>query len=183
MLEGKSVGLRPLEAVDAWLLHKWFNDQRVLEDLGAEHLYFAVSLEEEAAVTQHMVNDDEAVWFIVHELEQREPIGIIGLAAMDRRSSSAELRVVIGEPKHWNKGLGTESIKIMLDQAFTVRNLHRVWLRVAAYNERAISYYRKCGFSLEGRARHDHFHKGGWKDALHMSILEDEFRGLADARK
>ena len=183
MLEGKSVGLRPLETGDAWLLHKWFNDQRVLEDLGAEHLYFAVSLEEEAAVTQHMVNDDEAVWFIVHELEQREPIGVIGLAAMDRRSSSAELRIVIGEPCLWNKGLGTEAIDIVLDHAFTVRNLHRVWLRVAAYNERAISCYKKCGFTLEGRARHDHFHNGGWKDALHMSILEDEFRGRGDARR
>ena len=41
MLEGKSVGLRLLETDDAWLLYRWFNDQRVLEDLGAEHLYFA----------------------------------------------------------------------------------------------------------------------------------------------
>jgi RimJ/RimL family protein N-acetyltransferase len=34
---------------------------------------------------------------------------------------------------------------------------------------------------LEGRRRHDHFHKGRWRDALCMSILEDEFRGRKDA--
>ncbi len=183
MLEGKLVGLKPLEMVDAWLLHKWFNDQRVLEDLGADHLYFAVSLEEENAVVQHMVNDEDAVWFIVTELKKKEPIGIIGLAAIDKRSASAELRVVIGEPSFWDKGYGSDAIGIVLREAFVARNLHRVWLRVVAYNERAKSCYLKCGFVLEGTARHDHFHKGAWQDAHHMSILEHEYGGRKRAKR
>ena len=181
MLEGKTVGLRPLETTDAWLLHKWFNDQRVLEDLGAEHLYFAVSLEEEGVVVQHMVNDECAVWFIVQTLNEKEPIGIIGLANLDRKIASAEIRIVIGEPSYWGKGIGAEAIDILLEHAFVVRNLHRIWLRVATYNERAISCYKRCGFTMEGRARHDHFHNGEWQDAFHMSILEDEYRRHKDA--
>jgi RimJ/RimL family protein N-acetyltransferase len=182
MLEGKQVGLRPLETTDAWLLHKWFNDQRVLEDLGAEHLYFAVSLEEEAAVVQHMASDESAAWFIVHELEGREPIGVIGLAAIDARSASAELRIVIGEPTYWGRGYGSDAIGVVLKEAFWARNLHRVWLRVVVYNERAIACYERCGFVLEGRARHDHFHKGEWRDAFHMSMLAAEYWGRKDAR-
>ncbi|HVO78144.1 MAG TPA: GNAT family protein [Methanomassiliicoccales archaeon] len=182
MLEGKLVGLKPLEQADAWLMHKWFNDQRVLEDLGGD-TYFAVSLEEENAFVQHMVNDDKAVWFIVTELKQKEQIGVIGLAAMDERSSSAELRIVIGEPKFWDKGYGSDAIGLVLREAFVARHLHRVWLRVVTYNERAISCYRKCGFTLEGTARHDHFHKGHWSDAHHMSILAGEYRGRKHARR
>jgi RimJ/RimL family protein N-acetyltransferase len=181
MLKGENVGLRPLETEDAWLLYRWFNDQRVLEDLGAEHLYFAISMEEERRIVEHMVNDQDALWFIVQRLKGEEAIGIVGLANLEARTASAELRIVIGEPGQWGKGHGAEAIQMLLDHAFNVKNLHRVYLRVVEYNQRAISCYKKCGFMLEGRTRHDHFHKGRWRDALRMSILEDEFRGRKDA--
>jgi len=181
MLEGKLVGLKPLEQADGWLLHNWFNDQRVLENLGGD-MYFAVSHEEESAFVHHMVTDENAVWFIVMELKRKEPIGVIGLAAMDQRSASAELRIVIGEPKFWDKGYGGDAIDLTLREAFVARHLHRVWLRVVTYNERAIACYEKCGFTPEGTARHDHFQHGEWRDAHHMSILAEEYGGRKRAR-
>lgn len=57
--------------------------------------------------------------------------------------------------------------------------LHRVDLRVLAYNERAIAAYRKCGFSQEGVERESAWIDGKWFDDVMMSILEDEYRALA----
>jgi RimJ/RimL family protein N-acetyltransferase len=176
MLRGERVGLRPLETQDVYSLLKWFNDQMVLEDLGAEHTFFCVSLEEEKVILERMLRDVHAQWFIIVKLEEGEPIGIIGLTNMDERNASAEMRVVIGEIKEWGKGLGVEAVRLLLSYGFDSRGLHRIWLRVADYNERAIRLYRKCGFVEEGRSRHDHYHKGRWQDAYRMSILDSEWR-------
>ncbi len=177
MLRGKRVGLRPLETQDVYSLLKWFNDQRVLEDLGAEHISFAVSLEEEKLILERMLRDVRAQWFVIVKLEDLEAIGIAGLANIDERGASAEMRMIIGEVKDWGKGLGEEALRVLLGFGFDSRNLHRIWLRVAEYNQRAIRLYKKCGFVEEGRFRHDHYHKGEWRDACWMSILDSEWRG------
>lgn len=177
MIRGKLVGLRPLETEDVFVLFKWFNDERVLENLGPDNMFFATSLEEEKLAVDNMLRDGHAQYLIVHNLEDNLPVGIVGLANLDERNASAELRVVIGEVGAWDKGKGSDAIQVMLDHAFNVRNLHRVWLRVMEYNKRALRCYEKCGFVVEGRCRHDLYHEGAWRDALRMSILEDEFRG------
>ncbi len=69
-----------------------------------------------------------------------------------------------------------EAVRLLLDFAFNSRNMHRIWLRVAEYNRRAIRLYKRSGFVEEGRSRHDHYHKGKWQDALRMSILSSEWR-------
>ena len=48
-------------------------------------------------------------------------------------------------------------------------------------DDRAKACYENSGFRLEGRLRHDHFHKGAFRDALIMSILKEEFGGRSDA--
>lgn len=176
MLRSERVGLRPLETQDVYSLLKWFNDQRVLEDLGAEHISFCVSLEDEKVILERMLRDVHAQWFIIIKLDDLEPIGIAGLTNMDERNASAEMRIIVGEVKEWGKGLGEEAARLVLGYGFDSRGLHRIWLRVAEYNERAIHLYKKCGFVEEGRSRHDHYHKGRWRDALRMSILDTEWR-------
>ena len=177
MLEGEKVGLRLMQSDDVWLLYRWFNDQRVLENLGSDHGYFCVSMEEEKAVVESMLQNRKTMNFIIVRRQGDEPVGYIGLAGLDVRNASAELRVIVGEISEWDKGLGEEAIRLLLDHAFNLRNLHRVWLRVAEYNSRAIACYLKCGFKEEGRMRHDHYHRAAWRDTLAMSILDSEFRG------
>jgi RimJ/RimL family protein N-acetyltransferase len=148
----------------------------VLENLGSEDLYFCVTLEEEKLVVERMLRDLSQQWFIIVDLDTRRPIGLIGLANGDDRNASAEVRIVIGEVEEWGRGMGEDALRTLLTYAFDSRNLHRVWLRVAEYHERAIRLYRGCGFVEEGRYRHDHYHKGQWRDAYRMSLLDEEWR-------
>lgn len=180
-MRGRTIGLRPLQSKDSWLLHKWFNDQRVLEDLGVHDTWFGVSMERQIQMVDERIASKRRRFFIINVLDGDRDIGLIGLDNVDERNASAELQVVIGEVDAWNRGYGREAIGVLLDHAFNSMNLHRVHLRVAAYNERAKSCYEACGFRTEGRLRHDHFHKGAYADALLMSILKDEFGGRGDA--
>lgn len=57
--------------------------------------------------------------------------------------------------------------------------LHRVDLRVLAYNHRAIACYEKCGFVREGVEREGALVAGEWHGDVMMSILEAEYRAAS----
>ena len=73
-------------------------------------------------------------------------------------------------------GVGTAAIQLLLRHAFCELKLHRIGIRVLAYNDRAIRSYAKCGFILEGRERETAFVDGEWHDDFMMGLLSTEFQ-------
>ena len=102
------------------------------------------------------------------------PIGTCNYFAIDWRSRSSEVGILIGEKRFWNQGYGTEAMRLLVKHGFETLNLHRVWLRVYANNPRAIRAYEKVGFIHEGRMREAIYKNGSYIDVLLMSILENE---------
>ena len=78
------------------------------------------------------------------------------------------------------KALAPELIRLLLQYAFADLRLHRIGIRVLAYNKRATRAYEKCGFVIEGRERETAFVNGAWHDDLMMGIVEHKFRALTD---
>ncbi|KAF5382486.1 hypothetical protein D9615_002997 [Tricholomella constricta] len=76
---------------------------------------------------------------------------------------------------HWHKGYGWEVGNFMVDYAFRHLASHRVSLTVVDGNDRAIALYKKIGFVEEGRSRKLVWVAGGWRDLIHMGILDDEW--------
>jgi RimJ/RimL family protein N-acetyltransferase len=105
---------------------------------------------------------------------------LVGRAGLDSlRETDAKAHLVIGmfAPIHMRRGLGTEATRLVLDHAFRSMNLHRVDLRVLAFNVGAIALYRKCGFVQEGRERESCWLDGQWHDDIIMAVLATEFPG------
>jgi RimJ/RimL family protein N-acetyltransferase/predicted N-acetyltransferase YhbS len=105
-------------------------------------------------------------------------IGHVHIDAIDEQSQSGRYRVGIDNPEYWGKGYGTEAGRLMLRYAFETLGLHRVSLRVAAYNARAIRCYEKCGFRHEGIERDSFFVDGKWHDDVLMAILREEWEEI-----
>jgi len=174
MLRGRTVGLRPMQSEDAWHLFKWFNDQQVIEDLGLRHALFCVSIDEERAIVQKMLTSPTNRDFMVVDLGTEGAIGWAGLSHIDLRNSTADLHVIIGEPSEWGLGKGGEATRMVVEHAFEIMNLHRVQLRVACHNARAIACFTASGFDVEGTIRDDHRHQGEFASSYLMSVLRDE---------
>jgi RimJ/RimL family protein N-acetyltransferase len=176
MLKGTQVGLRPMVSEDVWHLLRWYNDQRVLEDLALRRAMFAVSIDEERAIVERKLTSPTNRDFIIVDLGSDKAIGWAGLSHIDLRNASARLDLVIGEVSEWDRGKGTEAARMMAAHAFEVMNLHRVHLRVACYAKRAIACFSAAGFEVEGTMRDDHFHQGRYASSHLMSAVRNEVR-------
>lgn len=110
-------------------------------------------------------------------------IGSCGLFNWQTTNRTAELGIGIGEKTLWGKGLGRETVGLLLLYAFQLRNLRRVWLRTHGANERAIHAYLAAGFVEEGRLRQQIWSNGQYHDEVVMGILRDDWIAMQTASR
>ena len=178
-MEGKLVRLRAYEKSDLDAVMKWVNDEEVTDLLGGEMLaYPASSLVEEKFIEAAAASSDKQKNFAIETLAERRYIGGISFNVIDWLHRCAGLGIVIGDKSLWGKGYGTDAMRVMMRLGFDKMNLHRLWLHVHDYNQRAIASYEKCGFKREGVLREDRFYRGRYCDTHVMGILESEYRAL-----
>lgn len=100
--------------------------------------------------------------------------GTAMLHSVSAEHRSARYAVGLMDPALLGHGLGAETTRLVLDHAFGPLGLHRVDLRVLAFNTRAIACYTACGFREEGRERESCYLEGRWHDDIIMGVLEQE---------
>jgi RimJ/RimL family protein N-acetyltransferase len=180
-IAGERVLLGPPARSQLPLLERWENDLALSVLTG--DVTRPLSRE---AIEQHLgwvfKPADDQLAFVVYERVTRRPIGLTGLDHIDRVHRTAEFGIGLGEPDCLGKGYGTEATRLVLDYAFTLMGLHNVWLRVFAYNERAIRAYRRAGFTEIGRRREAHRVGSRAYDEVLMDCLASELSGSVLAR-
>ena len=100
------------------------------------------------------------------------PAGFAGLVNVDSKSAVAELYILL-HPDFFSKGLGSEFLKQLLSFGAFELNLRKISLYVTADNTKAISYYEKNGFEIEGVLREHVWFRGAYRDRIIMSIFLD----------
>lgn len=118
------------------------------------------------------INAHPHAWVVEHH---GRFLGEARLDGLNERDGRARLAIGFLDPAKLGKGLGRKVVRLVLRHAFEDLRLHRVDLRVLAYNVRAIRCYRSCGFVEEGREREAALVAGERHDDLIMGILSHEF--------
>jgi len=172
MIRGERVLLRAAERDDLPRFVQWLNDPIVLEYFGN---LFPLSLEQEEKGYEAMLQDSSLCSFAVEFKGRR--VGGAGLSSMDSRNRNAEVGLFIGVPELWDQGLGRDVTTMLLRYGFEELNLHRIYLRVFAANERAVYLYETLGFRHEGCWRRGESRHGRYHDIPWMSILRAEWSG------
>jgi len=179
-IEGDHVLLRPFQEGDAEEAARvWTPELRHM--YGGSLTAPAASIEERRAGKrawfERIQRGEEGHCFAI-EADGRY-VGFVGLRVNDEEQSG-RYRIGIENPEYWGRGCGTEVTRLMLRYAFETLNLHRVSLRVAAYNARAIRSYEKAGFRWEGVERDSFFVDGEWHDDVLMAILKQEWERMEE---
>ncbi len=93
------------------------------------------------------------------------------------------MTIIIGEKDEWGKGYGTEGDHLLLHFAFRQLEFHRISVGVVGFNKRALKFWESLGFKKEGVERDSYYYDNQYSDGIMMSILEDEYRELYEARE
>lgn len=171
MLQGKLVTLRALEREDLPLARAYLQDPDVLAYFG---FYVPMSQADEEDWYENDRRNASTITFAI-EVEGRF-VGGGGFSHLDHKHRRAEVGIFVGDKSLWDRGVGSEAMRQMIDYGFEQLNLHRIYLRVFAENQRAIHVYEKLGFQQEGRSRQSEWRHGRWHDMLWMSILQPEWQ-------
>jgi RimJ/RimL family protein N-acetyltransferase len=119
---------------------------------------------------------------MIRALEDDRLIGDTGLDGVRWSHGDAFVGIGLGERQYWNKGYGTDAMRIILRFAFTELNLHRLTLNVFEYNRRAMRSYEKAGFAVEGRQRGWIHRDGNRYDLIYMGLLRSEWEASKDQK-
>jgi RimJ/RimL family protein N-acetyltransferase len=163
MLCGKRVILRAIEPPDLPNYVRWFADPEVLAYFG---LYQPQNLAQEQTWYERQNENSSSVNFAI-DFEGRH-VGGCGFANIDAKNQHAEVGLFIGEKALWDQGLGKDVLATLVNYGFDFLNLHRIYLRVFANNQRAVHAYEQIGFVHEGRFRETKWRHGRWLDFLYM---------------
>ncbi|TLM99696.1 GNAT family N-acetyltransferase [bacterium] len=173
-LSGGRVFLSPVAPEDAALWAAWSNDPEVTIPLGDE-AYVPYGLERAQQDVHESATRQDHVFTIV-EIESGQAVGRCVLFSINSVDRNAMVGIFIGEKDRWGKGYGQEAMRLLLDYAFNLLNLHNIMLGVFSFNERAIRCYQRLGFHEIGRRREARWIGGIAYDGILMDLLEDEFR-------
>ncbi len=171
-LVGEKIYLRPLERDDAIILLPWVNDPDVIATL---MMYTPKNLQTELEFIERAYKSDTEIILGVALKGSDKLIGTTGLHRIDWKNRHCMFGILIGDKTEWGKGYGTETTRVMVNYAFEILGMHRVWLHVYEYNQRGIRAYEKAGFVREGVLREDRYHNGRFFNTLVMGMLRSEW--------
>jgi len=165
------VSLRPISRSDTANILKWRNSDNVRSNFVFQDI---LSREAHERWLNDYIDAGNAVQFII-VVDGLGDIGSVYLRDVDKRHRKAEFGIFIGEECARGKGFGTVAAKLIVEHAFDVLDLNRVFLRVFADNIYAIKSYESAGFTREGCFIEDVIIDGKPRDMVFMAQLRSEY--------
>jgi RimJ/RimL family protein N-acetyltransferase len=155
--------------------HAIGRDPDIYRMLGADTRVLAPLTEEQAKAWVENIASHPAAWVIEFQGRAIGEILIDNFVEADKR---AGLIIGILDPAALGKGLGTEAIKAIAEFTFDTLGLHKLSMRVLAFNIRAIRAYERVGFIREGLERESALIGGTWHDDVIVGLLKRDFDAL-----
>jgi len=174
MLVGDKVKLRPVEETDLSLLVEWRNR---VDIWGCFFNKFPLSLSGQLNWYRSLLEDQQRLLLMIEDINSSQPVGTIGFDRIDHVNQLAEYgNLLIGDKGSRRLGFAGEATSLLVSYGFNRLNLNRIFLHVLADNDRALKFYRRYGFSEEGRLHEAFFDQGAFRDVLVLAMLRVDFQ-------
>ena len=174
-LTGDNIYLSPISFDDVEQYAEMVNDIKVSVGLGYLSYTNIIDFESEK---EFLISVKKEKRFAVRLLENDELLGNVGFKSVGEIHRTAEMGIMLGNPKYQRKGYGMEAINLLLDYGFSFLNLRNISLNVFEYNEVAYNLYKKIGFKEAGRLRKAVEIMGKTYDVIIMDMLKEEFQSV-----
>ena len=148
--EGERVRLRTHVPANRAAFQRWYADDEIAKLLRHDQEPLSATQSRNYFDTLILPLSARGLCYAIHEADTDRLIGTTALTDLTRDRSSALFRIVIGEKETWGRGYGTESTRLVVEEAFARHGLAQVRLEVFRHNARALAAYRRVGFHVTG---------------------------------
>jgi aminoglycoside 6'-N-acetyltransferase len=170
------------QSSDYQLMARWLSDERVLAFYEGRDNPFPLERIVEKYSPRVLGAERVVPCFILYRAQpigymQYYPVGETDLHeyGLPAQAHTFGIDLFIGEPEFWNRGIGTQALRLLVAFLFDQRSADLVVIDPETWNTRAIRSYEKCGFrKLRILPRHE-LHEGECRDSWLMAISRAEF--------
>ena len=161
--------IRALEREDLKFIHE-INNERNTMAYSFEEPY--ESLDELISLYDKHIHDTHERRFVIDV--EGNFAGVVELVWIDFIHRNCEIQIIILE--HF-RGLGyaQQALKKGIEYAFSILNMHKVYLYVDTSNAPAVHIYKKIGFEIEGNMKEQFFSNGTYRDSYFMGLLRSDY--------
>ncbi|WP_100332323.1 spermidine N1-acetyltransferase [Bacillus xiapuensis] len=165
----EDVRLRPLEREDLTFVHTLNTNANIMSYWFEEPYEAFVELQD---LYDKHIHDQSERRFIVQHNDQM--VGLVELVEIDYIHRRTEFQIII-DPRHQGCGYSVKATKLAMHYAFSVLNMHKLYLIVDQSNEKAIHVYKKVGFQVEAELKDEFFVDGEYHNALRMCMFQQDY--------
>ena len=105
--------------------------------------------------------------------KRKIPIGICGLTSIDLDNKNAKIAIIIGKINLHSKGIGSESLELLLQYGFNHLKLHRIEAEIIEYNKKSIEFFQKFNFQFEIILHQTLWRKNKWWGIHKYSLIKN----------
>ncbi len=163
-----SVCLREFNESDIENKVRWINNAD-----NNRFLHYDIPIEYNKTLIWYNNKDNSKRKDLIIEFNGR-PVGLIGLLNIDIHNRKAEFYISMGETEYKNKGIATKACIKLIEYAFSILNLHKLYLNTDSKNIIAHKLFEKVGFVREGYFIDDMIHHGKYIDRIRYALINQE---------
>ena len=171
-IKGENIDLCPRNSKLVKTYIRWKNNPRVRKF--SRNVFPSTVEEQKKRIEETSEGLKDHISFDVWYKKDQKPIGQIALSRIDWINGWANTSLQIGEPDYWNKDIGTEATKLLIEYAFNELNLNKLHGGFAIDNISSWSVAEKVGFKQEGVRRDAIYVDGRYVDnKIYLLMKED----------
>ena len=170
-LQGNNIYLRALEPEDLEFVYQVENDESIWEISHTQTPYSRYLIVQYLENAQQDIYEAKQLRLAICRKGDFEPIGLIDLFEFDPTNKRAGVGILIHEENQRGQGVGSETLELITNYAFTHLNLHQLYANIDSANIRSVNLFSKFGFAHIGTKKEWNFVRGKYRDESLFQLI------------
>ena len=173
-LQGENIYLRALEPEDLEFVYEVENDESVWHVSHTQTPYSRFLIRQYLENAHQDIYEAKQLRLAICPKDDFQAIGLIKLFEFDPKNKRAGIGILIKNTTHRNSGIGTETLGLLIDYAFTHLNLHQLYANIDVENEISLALFAKFGFQISGIKKQWNLVNGTYHDEALFQLINPQ---------
>lgn len=174
-LKGDNIYLRALEPEDLEFIYEVENDESIWQVSNTQTPYSRFLIRQYLENAHQDIYEAKQLRLVICKNQNFNAIGLIDLFDFDPRNNRAGVGILIKNSGDRNSGIGTETLDLLIQYAFTTLNLHQLYANIDLENEASLALFTNFGFQNIGIKKQWNLINGRYKDEALFQLINNLF--------